>query len=126
MKKSIQIVAILGTVTILIAVGLLIRENNKDTIIINTDDQPPIELVGGGGGRIYLRFGTIYGFKDDPEKEYRIVAMALHVTQKQLARMVFFNTPEEAEAAGYKASESFQEDYKCVKQGKNLFDCPES
>ena len=125
MNKYIR-TAILLAVVILVLVSLsFIAKKDKDIIYINTDDESPIELIGGSGERIYLQFGTIYGFKDDSEKEYRVVAITLHVTQKQLERMIFFNTPEEAEAAGYKPSKDFQEDYNCVKQGKDLFECPE-
>ncbi|MBI4136261.1 MAG: hypothetical protein HY481_01800 [Candidatus Vogelbacteria bacterium] len=125
MNKNIR-TAILLIVVILVLVSLsFITKKDKDTIYINTDDESPIELIGGGGERIYLRFGTIYAFKDDPEKEYRVVAITFHVTQKQWDRMIFFNTPEEAGAAGYKPSKDFQEDYNCVKQGKDLFECPE-
>lgn len=117
----------------LIAVGALLliifiakpQDIDKDTVLINTNDNSPVVLVSGGGERIYLKFGNIYGFKDDPEKEYRVVAITLHFTQSQLDRMVFFNTPKEAEAAGYKPSEDFERDYDCVKQGLDLFKCPE-
>ena len=64
--------------------------------------------------------------KDNPKKEYHVVAVfILHVTQKRLDEMIFFDTPEEAEVAGYKPSANFAEDYNCVKQGLDLFDCPE-
>ncbi len=126
MNKHIHTVAFFA-ISVLALVNLsFIAKNNKNTIYINTNEKSPIGLIGYGGERIYLRFGTIYALKDDPKKEYRVVAInVFHVTQKQLERMIFFNTPEEAEVAGYKPSENLARDYDCVKQGKDLFECPE-
>ncbi len=125
MQKFINHKLVIILLGLLLLVGFfIIQKSDKNAILINTDEESPIELVGGGGERVYLRFGTIYAFKDDLEKEYRVVAITLHFTQKQLDKMIFFNTPEEAEAAGYKPSKNFQEDYNCVKQGKDLFECP--
>lgn len=123
-KRLIKALAAVGALLLIIFIAKP-QDVNKDTILINTNDRSPVVLVGGGGERIYLKFGTIYGFKDDPKKEYRVVAITLHFTQSQLDRMVFFNTQKEAEMAGYKPSKSFQEDYNCVEQGLDLFECPE-
>lgn len=127
MIKNNKFAKITIIVLILVAVALcsffILQRNNKDTIYINTDDNSPVTAVGGYGERIYLKFGLIYGFKDDPEKEYQVVDMVLHVTRKQLDNMIFFDTPEEAEKAGYKPSENFKKDYECVKQGKDFLEC---
>ena len=93
------------------------------TIYVDTGNNEPWELIGGGGERIYLKFGVIYAFIDDPNKEYYIVNLVLHVTADQYKKMIFFNTPEGAEAAGYRPSKSFEEDYNCVKQGLDAFEC---
>lgn len=57
--------------------------------------------------RIYLSQGAIYAFKDNPTKEYDIVNGVFHVTEKQYCENIqFFDSVEEAEAAGYKPSEA--------------------
>jgi len=111
-------------------VGLLIlldnyiyKDTNEDTIYVGYPEDSPVELVGGGGERIYLKYGIIFAFKDDPDKEYDIVIMTFHVTPERFDKIDFFYTPEGAEAAGYKPSEDFSRDYECAKQGKDLFEC---
>lgn len=98
-------------------------DTGKDVIYINTDDESPISLIGGGGERIYLSYGTIYAFVDDPDKEYKIVNYVFHVTSERYEKLIFFDTPEEAEAAGFKPSEDFAKDYACYKAGKDSFEC---
>lgn len=114
---------VLFILIILVGLWLVSVYFSRDKIVINTNEDSPIELVGGGGERIYLRYGTIYALKDDPKKEYDIVAFTLHVTPERYKQMIFFNTPEEAEAVGYKPSEDFARDYACFQQGKDLLDC---
>lgn len=99
----------------------------KDAIIVYPPENWPIEMTGGDseGERIYLRYGTIFAFKDNPKKEYNIVNFIFHVTGEEYRNMAFFHTPEEAEASGYKSSKNFAEDYACVKQGKDSFECRE-
>lgn len=117
---------IIGVVGLVVFVGLfLIVKNKKDTIYIDSSGERPWELIGGNGERIYLKYGIIYARGDDPEKEYDIVNFTLHVTSEQYKRLVFFNTPEEAEAAGFKPSKDFAEDYECWKAGKDAFECSE-
>lgn len=122
-KKYIRTVMLLA-MGVLVLIGLsFIAKDNKDTIYINTNDKSPFELMGGGGERIYLKFGAIYGRRDDPNKEYNVVDGVFHVTNEWYKQLVFFDTPEEAETAGYKPSENFAKDYDCVKQGKDFFSC---
>ena len=96
---------------------------DKDVIYVNTDDESPIALVGGYGERIYLSYGTIYALRDDPDKEYNIVNYVIHVTSERYKELIFFDTPEEAEAAGFKPSEHFAEDYACWQEEKNDWEC---
>ncbi len=95
----------------------------KDIIYVDTSDDSPVSLIGGGGERIYLRFGQIYAVKDDPEKEYRIVNGVVHVTKAIYKKLLFFDLPEEAEAAGFKPAEDFAKDYVCVQEGKDSWEC---
>ncbi|MEK7193630.1 MAG: hypothetical protein AAB652_02470 [Patescibacteria group bacterium] len=41
---------------------------------------------------------------DDPKKKFESVGHTFHVTSEQFNEMVFFDTAEEAKAAGYKKS----------------------
>ncbi len=61
-------------------------------------------MIGGDGERIYIRIGTIFAFVDDPKKKFESVGHTFHVTSEQFNEMVFFDTAEEAKAAGYKKS----------------------
>lgn len=122
-KKFVKVTIFVSVIVVAIVLCLAFWKDDKNTIYMNSDENSPVTMVGGGGERIYLKFGQIFGFKDDPKKEYRIVAMVIHVTRKQLDNMIFFDTPKEAEKAGYKPSEDFKKAYDCVKQGKDLFEC---
>lgn len=115
---------------IIVSFGLLlfaglffIQQSDKNTIFINTNDKSPIEVMGGNGERIYLKFGIIYINKNDLNREYNVVDGVFHVTSEWYKQLVFFDTPEEAEAAGYKPSEHFTKDYECVKHSKDFSDC---
>lgn len=124
LKKSAIVIVI--CLAILGAVSFFAKVNNdKDTIYVDSSGTEPWELIGGDGERIYLKHGIIYAYKDGPEKEYDIVNFTLHVTSEQYNKLVFFNTPEEAETAGFKPSKDFAEDYECWKAGKDAFECSE-
>ena len=103
----------LGLVAVLLIAGIASFYN-----------QSPIERIGEDDG-IIIDFsdGTIYGYKDDPEKKYYIVIRTVGFTRKQMAQMVFFKAQEEAETAGYKPSEQFKKGYPCVKFSLNP-ECP--
>lgn len=123
LKKSAIVIVI--CLAILGAVSFFVKINNKDTIYVDPSGEEPWQLIGGGGERIYLKHGIIYAYKDGLEKEYDIVNFTLHVTSEQYNKLVFFNTPEEAETAGFKPSKDFAEDYECWKAGKDAFECSE-
>ena len=109
---------------LLIALGIWsVNTTDKDKIYIDTSEDSPISLIGGGGERIYLSYGTIYALIDDPDKEYNIVNYVIHVTSERYEKLIFFDTPEEAEAAGFRPSENFAQDYECWKNGKDVFEC---
>lgn len=63
--------------------------------------------------RIYLTVGTIYAFKDDPRgKVYFEVTPdfpVIHLTEKSYCEATFFDSTEEAEAAGYISIEQMRE-----------------
>lgn len=115
-----------STLLFVLAALIFIQKSNKDTILINTNDKSPIDVIGGSGERIYLKFGAIYARNDDPAKEYNIVNGVFHVTSERYKQLVFFDTPKEAEAAGYKPSENFAKDYACFKEGKNFLECDDT
>lgn len=74
--------------------------------------------------RNYFKLGTIYAWKDDPKKEYSIIAIATaHFTTKQMKNMIFFDSAAEAEAAGYKSDEYFKKYYPCLLKGMDWFKC---
>jgi len=54
--------------------------------------------------RIYLAPRSIWAYKDDLKKEYRIVPIngVFHVTEKQYCDMIFFDSIADAQAAGYR------------------------
>jgi hypothetical protein len=66
--------------------------------------EPTIVAIGGGE-RLYLEPETIYAFNDRSDKEFYISGPTFHVSSEQLKQMVFFNTSEEAVAAGYTSSQ---------------------
>src|SRR3989344_1787443 len=109
LKNSIFIVVI--GIIVLAGISLFIKIKDRDTIYVDGSGTEPWELIGGGGERIYLKNGIIYARQDDPNKEYDIVNFTLHVTSEQYKKLAFFNTPEEAEAAGFKPSKDFAQDY---------------
>lgn len=86
----------------------------------------PIEMIGRSGGeeRIYLRYGTIFAYNDSSSKEYRIVLdPSMHIDREYYNKMIFFETPEKAEIAGFKPSKDFAREHSCVKEGKNFYEC---
>lgn len=131
MRKDPKLISRIARSTLLVVLGILalvvlspfMKSADKDTISVNQNPESPVALVGGGGERIYLRYGTIYALRDDPDKEYNIANYTIHVTSERYKKLIFFNTPEEAEAAGFKPSEHFAEDYACYKAGKDSFEC---
>ena len=72
-----------------------------DSVVMDVNSNCPIALIGRGGERIYLPFGTIYALKDDPDKEYDIVTITVHVTSEAFAKLICFDSTEEAEALGF-------------------------
>src|SRR3989338_9539471 len=67
---------------------------NSGLAAIDVDNNCPVSLIGGDGERIYLPFGTIYALKDDPNKEYDIVTITVHVTSETFAKLICFDSPE--------------------------------
>ena len=92
-------------------------------IYINKHDGFLAKAPGQSGVRIYSKTGIILARKDDPNKEYNVINFTLVVPIEAYHNLVFFHTPEEADAAGYKPSEHFARDYKCLKQGKAFIHC---
>ena len=81
--------------------------DNSSGNLINLDNNCSISLIGGDDEetRIYLSYDTIYIFKNDPKKEYRIVSSPVHFTEKGFIKIICFDTVEDAEEAGYTESE---------------------
>lgn len=87
-------------------------------------EHPPSQESVGDYERIYLAHGSIYAHKSGFGKTYNIVNNVLHVSREEYEDLVFFETPEEAEAAGYKPSETFARDYTCWKEGGDCMMLP--
>ena len=113
-SRPAQFIVVFGILALIFIIGYL---------ALPTADSSVVSLVGGGGERIYLNLGVIYAFKDDPEKRYDVVVGVVHVTSAQFARMVFFDTPEEAQAAGYIPSNDFVWKSACVEKGLSDDEC---
>ncbi len=122
MKKYTKIYLIILVIGVLIGLWWL-KNKDKDIIYINSNDESPIAVTAGDGERIYLRNGSIYAANDDPKKEFHIVNFTVHVDSERYKKLIFFNTPEEAVAKGFKPSPSFEKDYACFKAGKDAFEC---
>lgn len=92
--------------TLLLVAGLIFlisSPEKKNTMIFYPPESCwPIMMIGDGGKRIYLKYDTIYAFKNDPSVGYNIVNSTLDVPEKIYRTMIFFHSPEEAEKAGYK------------------------
>ncbi len=119
-KTSIIIIALL---IIVIATWWFVKQSNKNTVYTDTEDTKPWGLIGGEGERIYLDYGVIYADIESPDKEYNIVNYVVHVTAERYKKLIFFDTPEEAEKAGYKPSEDFAKEYTCFNEGKDTMEC---
>ena len=75
--------------------------------LINLDNNCSIAAISTGDyeERIYLSSGDIFAVKRDPKKEYHIVSHTLHYNFEQFARIICFDTVEDAKEAGYTESE---------------------
>ena len=114
MTFNTNIVGIL--IAVLVSAGLI-------AFAATSIERPPSQESAGDYERIYLSHGSIYAHKTGFAKTYNIVNGVLHVSREEYEDLVFFGTPEEAEAAGYKPSETFARDYTCWKEGKDWHEC---
>lgn len=122
-KKVLISIIILACIIFFGLYFYIIKKEKKDTIYIEPDGTKPYRLIGGGGERIYLNYGTIYALTDDPNKEFNIVNYVIHITSEQYKKLIFFDTPEDAEKAGYKPAKNFAKEYACFKEGKDTIEC---